>query len=190
MINPNVLNDNDEQKKPQIIRFNKSDYSEDIGNVLEGNIDTENDELEFDDLTTLTTESRIAIKNFHWTDIHLDWLNKLNHEDAELLAWIQCKYLWLNGVENIDWPTAAALAKSKCDNLLLWGLTSLNKDVSKALSNFEGDILFLDWVESLDENAVEEILKSKCRCIYLVWLKNISHEMKAKLMSFKWTMRL
>jgi hypothetical protein len=65
MINPNVLNDNDEQKKPQIIRFNKSDYSEDIGNVLEGNIDTENDELEFDDLTTLTTESRIAIKNFH-----------------------------------------------------------------------------------------------------------------------------
>jgi hypothetical protein len=74
--------------------------------------------------------------------------------------------------------------------LLLWGLTSLNKDVSKALSNFEGDILFLDWVESLDENAVEEILKSKCRCIYLVWLKNISHEMKAKLMSFKWTMRL
>jgi|GEM_PF-3836870 hypothetical protein len=65
MINPNVLNDNNEQKKPQIIRFNKSDYSEDIGNVLEGNIDTENDELEFDDLTTLTTESRIAIKNFH-----------------------------------------------------------------------------------------------------------------------------
>jgi hypothetical protein len=65
MINPNVLNDNDEQKKPQIIRFNKSDYSEEIGNVFEGNIDTENDELEFDDLTTLTTESRIAIKNFH-----------------------------------------------------------------------------------------------------------------------------
>jgi hypothetical protein len=65
MINPNVLNDNNEQKKPQIIRFNKSDYSEDIGNVLEGNMDTENDELEFDDLTTLTTESRIAIKNFH-----------------------------------------------------------------------------------------------------------------------------
>ena len=190
MTNQNIINDRDEHKKPQTIRFSKSDYSEDIWNVLEWKINIVNGELELDDFTTLTTESKDAIKNFQWTDIHLDWLKNLNQEDAKLLAWVECKYLWLNGLEYIDKNTADELWKSKCEYLLLWWLPSLNKDVSKALSNYKWDILFLDWVETLDKDTAEEILNFKCRCIYLIWLKNISPEIKENLKNFKWTIRL
>ena len=82
----------------------------------------------------VTAKFYVEIKNFQWTDIHLDWLKNLNQEDAKLLAWVECKYLWLNGLEHIDKNTAEELWKSKCEYLLLWWLPSLNKDVSKALT--------------------------------------------------------
>ena len=55
MANQNILNDKNEQNKHQIIRFEKSDYYEDIGNILEWNKKNKN-ELELDNYSTITTE--------------------------------------------------------------------------------------------------------------------------------------
>ena len=124
--------------------------------------------LGFDPVTKLTeltpSQARELVAYERTNDLDLVGITTLEADVASELANTNNNF-GLNSLTALSTDTAAALAKSKCTYIGLWGLDNIDADTAKALSAYEGFI-----VVGAGTTAVSDFANAGCNlfCINLI----------------------